>query len=123
MATKVTMPEQAPGTEQDRRQDLRLPGCGIILVRPKLESGKALARSAKIVDLSKTGIAFRLNHRFPAGTILTLAPIGWAGPPSLIAKVVHNKDEDGLWLHGCEFVTKLNRRDLERLFSFNLKNS
>jgi len=123
MPTKVTMLEKSSPTALDRRNASRLPGCGIVLVRPNVDSGKALARSAKIVDLSKKGIGILLNHHFSNGTILALAPIGWTGSSSLLAKVVHGKEVDGLWQHGCEFVQKLNRRDLEGFFSFNLKSS
>jgi hypothetical protein len=107
----------------DRRVSVRLPGWGIILVRPAEESGKPLARPGKIVDLSKTGIGLLLNYQFSKGTILALAPIGWNVTSSLAAKVVHCKEVDGQWLHGCQFVQKLNRKDLEHLFALNLKRS
>ena len=107
----------------DRRASARLPGWGIILIRPQEDSGKPLARSGKIVDLSKTGIGLLVNYQFSKGTILSLAPIGWnvVSPPAV--KVIHCKEVDGQWLHGCQFVQKLNRKDLEHFFSFNLKRS
>src|SRR5262249_28996964 len=71
---------RSPG---DRRASVRLPGWGTILIRPEQESGKPLARSGKIVDLSKTGIGLLVNYQFSKGTILALAPIGWNGSSSL----------------------------------------
>jgi hypothetical protein len=122
MPSKATLLRKAKSAVDDRRGNSRLPGSGILLVRPET-TGKPLARSGRIIDFSKSGIALLLSIPFPLGTKLFLAPIGWIGSSSLAAKVVHCKEVDGFWLHGCEFVQKLNRKDLEHFFSFNLKVS
>jgi hypothetical protein len=122
MATKVTVAPKNKTAVDDRRDFSRLPGCGIALVRPYV-TGKPLARSARIIDFSKTGIALLLNYHFPVGTLLALSPIGWIRSSPLSAKVVHCQEVDGQWLLGCQFVHKLNRKDLEHFFSFNLKIS
>ncbi len=107
----------------DRRGAPRLPGNGIVLVRPEAASLEPLARSGRVMDFSKTGIALLLKCPFPPGTILSLSPIGWVRSASLSAKVIHCQEVGGQWHHGCEFVQKLNHKDLEHFFSFNLKIS
>jgi hypothetical protein len=122
MPRKATLLRRAKTAVDDRRGNSRMPGSGILLVRPE-SAGKPLARSGRIIDFSKSGIALLLNIQFPLGTHLSLAPIGWVRSSALEAKVVHCKEVDGFWLHGCEFVQKLSRKDLEHFFSFNLKVS
>jgi hypothetical protein len=122
MASKVTLLRKLKVPVDDRRALARMPGSGITLVRPE-QSGKAVARSGRIVDFSRSGIAFLLNQPFPLGTLLTLSPIGWDRASPLEANVIHCREVDGQWLHGCQFLQKLNRRDMEHFFSFNLKVS
>ena len=118
----VTRSKENGKSGKDRRSYARLPGSGIALVRPEAP-GNPMARSARIIDFSRVGIALLLNYQFPAGTMLTLSPIGWDRSSPLTTKVVHCKEVDGNWLHGCQFVEKLNRKDLEHFFSFNLRKS
>jgi PilZ domain-containing protein len=122
MPRKATLLQIEKTAVDNRRVSSRMPGSGILLVRPE-GSGKPLARSGRIVDFSKSGIALLLNVQYACGTNLSLSPIGWDRSSSLEARVVHCKEVDGLWLHGCEFVQKLNRKDMEHFFSFNLKVS
>jgi hypothetical protein len=121
MASKVTL-LRCKLPVDDRRAIGRIPASGITLVRPDIK-GKTVARSGRIINFSRGGIALLLKCEFPIGTVLTLSPIGWVCGSILEATVVHCREKDGQWLHGCQFLQKLNRKDLEHFFSFNLKIS
>jgi len=105
--------EEAPA--QDRRSANRAAARGMSLVR---EEGRAEAQSARIKDISATGIALLVNSRYPDGTVLTIAPLGWRATEFLVAKVVHSRPILQGWLHGCEFDHPLAPSDLELWHSY-----
>ncbi len=113
------------GNEDDRRIAARITGYGMALVRLEgTDSARVPAQAAKIVDFSHTGIAIRVRDKHAQGTLLELAPFGWTGSCTILnARVIHIRKMDDNWLLGCQFVSELNARDLERFSSLQSKNT
>jgi hypothetical protein len=103
------------GRPEDRRSANRAAARGISLVR---QEGRTEAQSARIQDISATGIALLINSRYPDGTVLTIAPLGWRATEFLVAKVVHSRPILQGWLHGCEFARPLAPCELEQWHSY-----
>src|SRR5262245_58951846 len=66
----------------------------------------------KTVDISQSGLAVILNRRFERGTVLT---IEFDEIASILARVVHCRQQDRDWLVGCEFLRALDDDDLKAI--------
>src|SRR6266849_6517258 len=71
--------------------------------------------SARILDISTTGIGVILRQKFPSGTMLTVELQNSAGDVSrtLQTHVVHTTPHpEGGWVLGCAFDNPLTEEDL-----------
>ena len=73
---------------------------------------------ARIWDLSQSGIAVIVPHRYEAGAVLSVVPevLPQHLSPALEARVLRvTPHGDGLWMAGCELLTPLSEHDLHAL--------
>ena len=75
--------------------------------------------SAKVRDISETGIGLTSKRSFEPGTILVIEPLRLSRSSSCVlpqAKVVRvAKQPNGVWAVGCEFMGKLSPEDLKAM--------
>lgn len=99
--------------EFERRASERNASGTQALSRP-LIANDAIAWGASVRDVSDTGIGLTLCFPFNPGTYLAIDLRTAGGTRSLLARVVHARDQaDGTWHVGCEFVNKLSENDQE----------
>ena len=76
--------------------------------------------SAKVRDLSATGLALVLDHRFEVGLVLVIEfETSVPGLPTvLLARITHaTATGEGRWVVGCEFAKRLSDPQLQMLIS------
>ena len=73
--------------------------------------------SASVRDVSLGGVRLRLRRRFEAGAGLVIEIPGCGeAPAKVLARVVHVQgQEDGSWLLGCSFASRLSDDELNAL--------
>jgi hypothetical protein len=79
--------------------------------------------TARVLDVSRGGIALLVRERFAPGTVLAVRPLGAAAgspapPPARVVRAV--AQANGLWLLGCRFLGELTEAQLE---SFGLNRT
>jgi c-di-GMP-binding flagellar brake protein YcgR len=75
-------------------------------------------RSARVVNISASGVALLTDHEVKAGTLLSAELQGesHAALLTILACVVHViARADGQWLLGCDFIRELTEQDMETL--------
>ena len=100
---------------RNRRTSPRRPSRACTLIRPDGPPG-TLAHPGRLRDLSEGGVGLFIVERFPPGTLLKLAPVGTVSSATLCVEVVHSKQDDGGWLHGCQFLTADDAQVIRRWF-------
>lgn len=79
------------------------------------------ARLARVVNISKGGIAIHLSDNFPAGTILTIrlyAALNQPISPEMDVQVAHGAQEiNGTWVLGAAFTQELTDVELQTYLS------
>jgi hypothetical protein len=110
---RLVVLEEVSGPE--RRASSRAVARGMSLVR---DDKKGEAQTARIRDISATGIALLVVTQYPVGAILTIAPLGWRALQFLVAKVVHARQVEEGWLHGCEFTEQISTSELSQWHAY-----
>jgi hypothetical protein len=86
--------------------------CCVEGVTRTTEAVSGLGWGAIVKDISGTGLGLTLCYPFRPGTYLVVDLAESGEPRSLLARVVHVRDErDGTWHVGCELVKKLGAGD------------
>ena len=99
-----------------QRLDCEIPG----FCKPASDLGSAEeARWSAIVrDISQGGVRLLLSRRYQPGAGLAIELPAKDGQEicTFFAKVIHVRaDADGLWVHGCQFVSPLSLDEMKRL--------
>lgn len=106
---------------QDRRRAPRYPSSAEILYYPAT-SPRTEARSARVYDLSDSGIGLLLPHAIERGVLLFIElPATESSPSSVVcARVAHSSpQEDGEFLVGCSLQNELTPEVLQALAASN----
>jgi hypothetical protein len=109
-------PQPQPLTA-DKRAWVRHP-CTIHTTCHSNGDGPAVSESARILDISRGGLALLVTGPFEAGTLLAIdLPLGSQGSKRrVLARVVHRKGRDGrYWVLGCAFTQPLSPEELQAL--------
>jgi diguanylate cyclase (GGDEF)-like protein len=64
-------------------------------------------------NLSRTGIAVRLDQQLPERSLLTIEPLSGSRAKTLLARVVRSSPDVTGWLHGCELSCYLSEEELQ----------
>ncbi len=64
-------------------------------------------------NISATGIGVLLPLPVRPGIVLQIEPWGLPGAPTLLARVVHTKPFEFVWMCGCELSTPLHTKELQ----------
>ena len=87
----------------ERRFSERHPPSRGLACRVSTPDGNTLY-SARIENISRSGIGLRLRERFEPGTLLSVEVIGGEASQAILAIVVRDAAaESGGWFLGCEF--------------------
>jgi PilZ domain len=119
----VTHPLPLPGRRLECRVYQRLP-CDLAgFCKPTSELGSEEVRwSATARDISQGGIRLQLSRRYEPGAGLAIELPSRAGHDlhTFFAKVIYVRiDADGMWSHGCQFVSPLSQDELKRLLGID----
>jgi hypothetical protein len=70
---------------------------------------------ATVINFSVSGIGLKIEARCRKGEVLQIDLLDCEFQRSLLARVVHVKQIDGDWVHGCKLLTTLTEDELEAL--------
>jgi hypothetical protein len=114
--SKLTGNAQPPG--QERRARVRYPSGLETYCQPGMGQLESFWWTAKVRDISRTGLGLVVQRRFEPGTVLT-AELQKAEDDfscTLRLRVVHaNPTEDGSWVLGCLLEDELSEEQLNAL--------
>lgn len=97
----------------ERRASLRHV-CNLEAVSHPVEVPDGMCWGAVVKDLSPGGVGLTLCYPFKPGTFLAIDLQAPGAARTLLARVVHVKDQsDGTWFLGCELVKQLSASDVE----------
>jgi hypothetical protein len=101
---------------RERRTELRFPCHLLASCRPEGE-GTGYQWTAKVRDISSKGIGLYLPNEFPRSCVLNVNLYDDAGQIRLRnqARVVFVRPDGGGWVHGCQFLQRLDEKVLEEL--------
>jgi len=123
MASPVAPASEArrPRAGQTERRAAERYICHLEVFCCPISRGFDLSWHGIVVNLSATGLCLQSTRRFESATFLSFEPDQPAGeaPPRLLGTVVQVRpDPSGHgWLIGCDFIRRLNERELQALLS------
>jgi diguanylate cyclase (GGDEF)-like protein len=77
------------------------------------DGGTGEQRFGTVRNLSRTGIAVRLDQQLPERSLLTIEPLSGSRAKTLLARVVRSSPDAPGWLHGCELSSYLSDEELQ----------
>ncbi|MCI0684190.1 MAG: PilZ domain-containing protein [Gemmataceae bacterium] len=92
--------------------------CNLTARFQKIDDPNAPVESARVLNLSASGVGLLVDHFVDAGTLLTIDLTGKDGRATrtILACVVHvNQQSAGAWALGCNFIRELTDEDLQAL--------
>src|ERR1700722_11711371 len=111
-------PPQGRGLECRVYQRLSCELPGFCKPASDLGSGDEARWSAIVSDISQGGVRLQVSRRYQPGAGLAIELPAKDGQENctFFAKVVHVRVQaDGLWVHGCQFVSPLSHDEIKRL--------
>lgn len=111
-------PESAVTEESERRVVVRFPSNSRAVCSHPLIPKEGHVWSAQVRDVSAQGVGLLLDRSFPPGTILMVILRNPARKffRAVSVMVMHGRQqEDGHWLLGCNFITKLSDEEVKAL--------
>ena len=100
-------------SECDHRVWLRFPSRQMTYCQPAA-SDDELCWSARVRDVSRSGLRLLAHHKFEQGTVLKIgSAIEGAGISLVSARVVYiAPSPEGKWTMGCTFIRELSEEEL-----------
>ncbi len=108
--------EMAAGSSLGRRATVRRLSSRRAVAQPRAFAAGPLWE-VTIINFSTGGIGLRLDSRWRKGTVLQIDLPEPEFPRSLLARVVHVKQDGQHWVHGCKLLTVLTKDEFEALLS------
>jgi hypothetical protein len=115
----------APASGAERRASVRYP-CHLDILYWQSTGAAEAYRSAKILDVSATGIGLLMSRPFETGTVLTiqLESANQKYTRTLMVHVVHARQQShNEWVVGCAFDSKVTEEEARALGEWSLPSA